>query len=92
MGALRSARRKLNEKSVWIAQEVQRKQIELAQKFVKERVEKDAEFARDVLKAVGDNLPSDIKKAAEETVAKETKVTGNKDIALDDPPVWALKD
>lgn len=71
MSSLSSFKRKLNAKRTWIATEVQRKKTELAQKFVEEKVKTDPEFARDVLTAVGDNLPPDIKKAAEETVARE---------------------
>ena len=71
MGSLRKLKRHLNEKSVWVAQEVQQKKVELAKKFVEERIKTDVEFAKDVLTAVGKNLPEDIKKIAEETVAKE---------------------
>ena len=77
MGNLRSPKRKLNEKNVWIAQEVQRKKIDLAKKFVEERIKADAEFAKDVLAAVGENLPAEIKKLAEETVAKEVNAVVN---------------
>lgn len=71
MSSLSSSKRKLNAKSVWIAQEVQRKKLEIAKQFVEEKVRTDAEFAKDVLTAVGDNLPPELKKAAEETVARE---------------------
>ena len=71
MSSLRSSKRKLNAKNVWIAQEVQRKKLEVAKKFVEEKVKTDPEFAKDVLTSVGENLPPDIKKAAEETIAKE---------------------
>lgn len=97
MGNLRSLKRNLNEKYVWIAQEVQRKKIELAKKFVEDRVKTDAKFAKDVLAAVGENLPAEIKKSAEETIAREAAVTSEKvvsetnDCALDDPPVWEVK-
>ena len=71
MGSLRTAQRKLKEKNVWIAQETEKQKIKFFQRLVEEKVKKDAEFAKDVLAAVGENLPEEIKKAAEETVAKE---------------------
>lgn len=73
MSSLSSAKRKLNAKKVWIAQEVQKRKVEIAKKFVEDRVRTDKEFAQDVLNAVGENLPPEIKKAAEETIkGKET--------------------
>jgi len=71
MGHSRSAKRGLNEKNVWIAQDVERKRNDLAKEFVKERIKTDAEFAKDVLKAVGEILPEEFKKTAEETIARE---------------------
>jgi peptide subunit release factor 1 (eRF1) len=68
MGTFRSLRRKLNAEKVWIAQEVAEKRKEIEKMLVEERVKKDVEFAKDVLKAVGDNLPEHIKKTAEETI------------------------
>lgn len=73
MSKLRSAARKLDRYRVMLAQETERQRIEVAKKVVKERAEKDLEFAHDVLKAVGDNLPKEIKEACEATVARETK-------------------
>jgi rubrerythrin len=73
MSKLKSMARKLDRYRVMLAQETERQRIEVAKKVIKERVEKDLEFAQDVLKAVGNNLPAEIKKAAEETVARETK-------------------
>lgn len=72
MSKLRSARRKLNEKYIRIAQEVTQKRKDFVKELVKERIKKDAEFASDVLKAVGELLPEDFKKIAEETIANET--------------------
>ena len=68
MGNTRSLRRKLNAEKVFIAEQVAQKRTELVKKFVEERVKTDVEFASDVLKAVGDALPENIKKIAEETV------------------------
>jgi formate dehydrogenase maturation protein FdhE len=74
MGSMRTARRKLKEKNVWIAQETDRQKVKFLQRIVEEKVKKDAEFAKDVLAAVGDNLPKEIKEAAEKTVAEEISV------------------
>ena len=74
MGTFRSLKRKLNAENVWIAQEVAEKRKEIAKAFVEERVKKDVEFAQDVLKAVGENLPENIRKAAEETIKNGPKV------------------
>lgn len=74
MGNLRSAKRQLKKRNVWIAQEVEVQRVKLAQKAVEERCKKDAEFAADVLKAVGENLPQEIKDVAEETIKRETLV------------------
>ena len=47
-------------------------------KFVEERVKTDAQFAKDVLQAVGENLPPEIKAAAEKTIlqSSEEKISG----------------
>lgn len=68
MGTFRSLRRKLNAEKVFIAEHVAQKRTEVLKTLVEERVKKDAEFAQDVLNAVGENLPESIKKAAEETI------------------------
>lgn len=74
MGTFRSLQRRLNAERVWFAQEVTEKRKEIAKKIVEERVKKDAEFAQDVLNAVGKNLPENIKKAAEETIKNGPQV------------------
>lgn len=75
MGSLRTAQRKLKEKNVWIAYETDRKKVKFLQMLVEEKVKRDAEFAKDVLKAVGENLPKEIKEAAEATIAREEAVS-----------------
>lgn len=70
MGNSRKLRRQLNRKSVEIANKVQLKKHELAMQMVADRVKYDAEFAADVLKIAGETLRPDIKKDAEETIAK----------------------
>jgi len=71
MGNLRSAKRKLKQDKIWIAEETQYQRNVVARKVVAERAAKDAEFAADLIKAVGENLPEEIKKSAEECIARE---------------------
>ena len=71
MGNSRSAKRKLNQNYVWTAKRVEQKKVELAKKFVEERAKTDSEFAKDLLKFIGEGLPPEIKKIAEETITKE---------------------
>lgn len=68
MGILRSLRKKLNAEKVWVAQEVAARRKEIVKEFVEARVKEDAEFAQDVLNAVKEGLPENIKQAAEETL------------------------
>jgi len=72
MSKSKSAGRKLDEKRVWIAQKVAQKRNELAKEMVKERIKTDAKFASEVLKSLGELLPEDFKKIAQETIARET--------------------
>jgi hypothetical protein len=65
------ARRRLNPNAVNFARQVEQKKTDLAKQFVKDRVEKDAKFAHDVLKVLGDLLPEDIKKLAHQTIAAD---------------------
>jgi peptide subunit release factor 1 (eRF1) len=74
MGTFRSLRRNLNAEKIWIAQQVAEERNEIVKAFVEERVKKDAEFAQDVLNAVGENLPEHIRKAAEETIKNGPQV------------------
>jgi hypothetical protein len=68
MSKLRSFKRHLNPSKVWLANQVAEEKIKIARQVVLERAKKDAEFAADVLKAVGENLPKEIKEACEESV------------------------
>jgi ribosomal protein L31E len=70
MGKLRSIKRKLKLDKVQMAEQVQYERVKLAKKMVEERVKVDSEFAQDVINAVGENLPSEIRKFAEESIAK----------------------
>lgn len=69
MSKLRSFKRHLDPKKVWLAQQVAEEKIKIARQVVLDRAKKDAEFAAEVLKAVGDNLPKEIKEACEASVA-----------------------
>ena len=68
MSKLRSFQRHLNPSKVWLANQVAEEKIKIARQVVLERAKKDAAFAADVHKAVGDALPKEIKEACEESV------------------------
>lgn len=83
MSSLRSLRRNLNPKKVWLAKQVAEEKIKIARQVVAEQAKKDAQFAADVLKAVGDSLPKEIKEACEESIkAHETIVGGDETYKL----------
>jgi hypothetical protein len=69
MSALTSFKRNLKPNKVYLAQKVAEKKIEFARNIVLDRAKRDAEFAADVLKAVGDNLPTEVKDACEKSVS-----------------------
>ena len=70
MSKLRSFKRHLNPSKVWLANQVAEEKIKIARQVVLERAQKDAAFAADVLKAVGDALPKELKEACEASVAR----------------------
>ena len=80
MSALNGFRRRLKPNKVYFAQKVAEKKVEFARNVVLERAKKDAEFAADVLKAVGNNLPTEVKEVCEKTIrtAAETKALVDK--------------
>ena len=78
MGNLRSAKRKLRQDKVWIAEDTQHQRIKIMQTVIAERAAKDVEFAKDLIKAVGENLPPAIRKTAEETIAREVQKQDDK--------------
>lgn len=80
MSKLRSFKRHLDPKKVWLANQVAEEKIKIARQVVLERAKKDAEFAADVLKAVGDALPKEIREACEESV----KQKDIKDLLMDE--------
>lgn len=79
MGNLKTFKKRLREKNVWIAKETQKKKIEFYQMLVKKRIEEDAEFAQDVLNAVGEDLPAEFKEAAEKTI-QDSKEKSNQEV------------
>ena len=85
MSQLRSFKRHLKQSKVWLANQVAEEKIKIARQVVLERAKKDAAFASDVLKAVGDALPKELKEACEESVSREkVPVTTEKALALAD--------
>lgn len=73
MSSLRSLQRKLNPKKVWLAKQVAEEKVKIARQVVIEQAKKDAAFAAEVLKAVGENLPPEIKTACETSVQDAAK-------------------
>lgn len=74
MSKLRSFKRHLDPAKVWLANHVAADRIKNARQVVLERAKKDAVFAAEVLRALGDNLPKEVKEACEESVAAAVKV------------------
>lgn len=68
MSKTRSFKRHLNPQKVWLANKVAKEKLKIARQVVLERAKKDVVFAADVLKAVGDALPKEIKEACEASV------------------------
>ena len=92
MSGLRSLRRKLQPDKVRLAEQVQYERVQLARTMVKDRCEKDAEFAKDVLKAVGENLPQEIKEACEKTIAEGPKVVEESSAPQEEKPFTLPQD
>ena len=76
MSKTRSFKRHLNPAKVWLANQVAEEKIKIARQVVLERAKKDAAFAADVLKAVGEGLPKEIKEACEESVKSHEPIVG----------------
>lgn len=89
MSSLRSFRKKLNLQKVHLAEQVAYERIKVARQVVKERCEKDAEFAKDVLNAVGESLPQEIKETCEKTIAGKNNPKVEKDFT---PPPSGIID
>ena len=56
---------------VLFAEQVRYERNELIKKAVVDRLKTDVEFAKDVIRAVGDNLPANIKEAADKVIAAD---------------------
>ena len=74
MGNLKSAKRKLKQYSVLLAVETHNQKIELVKTMLEDRIGKDATFAKEILKEIGDVLPDNLKIAAEKKVAEVEKL------------------
>lgn len=68
MSTFRSLRRKLNAEKVKIAKITTEEKNKIFRTIVEERIEKDPEFAQDVLNALGETIPEHIKKLATESI------------------------
>lgn len=69
MTKLNSYCKHLKPGKIYLAERVAAERIKLARQVVVDRAEKDAEFAKDVLKAVGDKLSPEAKAICEKSVA-----------------------
>ncbi len=90
MSKLSGFRRKLDPKKVWLANQVAEEKIKIARQVVIEQAKKDAQFAADVLKAVGENLPKEIKEACEASVKEKTLTETMTEDAKTNPAVKRL--
>ncbi len=96
MSTLRSFKRKLKPSKVWLAEQVALEKVKIARQVIIEQAKKDSVFAAEIIKAVGDKLPKDIKEVCEESVANNVKDTiQGKEITreealegLGDPSTW----
>ena len=69
MSALTSFKRRLKPNKVYLAEKTAEKKIEFAKQIVLERASRDAEFAADVLKAVGADLPKEFKDVCQKSIS-----------------------
>src|ERR1039458_6098846 len=68
MSNLRSFQRHLKPDKVWFSNQVAEEKLKIARQVILDTAKNDAVFAADVLKAVGDALPKEIKEACEKSV------------------------
>lgn len=73
MSKLRNFKRKLKVDKIMLAEQTHYEQIKLLRQIVAERASKDNEFAKELLQVIGDVLPPEIKKSAEDCVANFNK-------------------
>lgn len=71
MSTLKRLARKLNPTKVEFAIRVHDKRKELAHDLIRERAKTDTEFAKDIIAAVGENLPKDIHEIASKTISTD---------------------
>ena len=92
MSSLSSFKRGLNPKRVYLATKVAEEKVRLAKKVVLERVQKDANLAAEVLKAVGDGLPPELKEACEKSISESKLNKSTEDMSLGDGVVAVQSD
>jgi hypothetical protein len=71
MTKLNSYCKHLNPGKIYLAEKVAAEKIKIARQAVVDRAEKDAEFAADVLKAIGDKLSPEARNICEKSVATD---------------------
>lgn len=92
MSKLRSFKRHLDPAKVWLANHVAEDRIKVARQAVMERAKKDAEFAAEVLRVMGDSLPKEVKEACEESVKAQVLVAENPEAKIVADAVIRLDD
>jgi hypothetical protein len=70
MGNMRKFKRGLQSDKVYVAEKTQQEKMKLVKKMVSDRIQKDANFAKELIDTIGEVLPPEMKKEAEEKIAK----------------------
>jgi hypothetical protein len=73
MGNLRKLKRNLKIDKSQLAEQTRVEQIKLVKQMCVDRAGNDPVFAKEILAAVGNVLPPEVRKAAEESIAKSQK-------------------
>lgn len=73
MGNIRNLKRGLQAGQVYLANEVQKQRIKLAQELIEKRVKENVELAKEVVDKLGDVVPPNILTAARESIANVEK-------------------
>lgn len=67
---MRKFKRGLQSDKVYVAEKTQQEKIKLVKNMVSDRIQKDANFAKELIDTIGEVLPPEMKKEAEEKIAK----------------------
>lgn len=84
MSNIRKFKRGLQSDKVYLAEKTQQEKMKLVKKMVSDRIQKDANFAKELIDTIGEVLPPELRNEAEEKIAK-TKI----DAAAAEKLKWA---